>query len=80
MDEEIVTRLSAHLALDVTLPQRTTTYVHVVEKALIAKILENQIRRKDAARRDFRRTSPPAIGLGKGGGPGDSKRKSLDFI
>ena len=46
--ERFVTGLRAHLACDVhiTLPQRTSTYVQVVERALIAESLENQIRQE----------------------------------
>ena len=80
--ERFVAGLRACLARDVhiTLPQRTTTYAQVVERGLITESSKAQIRREDAARRDSRRSTPLVAGSGKGGGPGDSKRKSSDSV
>ena len=79
--ERFVAGLKARIAHDVsiTLPQRTSTYAQVVERALIAERSGARIRKEEAASRDARRNAPPITGSGKGAGPGDSKRKSFDL-
>ena len=57
---------------------RVTTYAQVVEKALTAESVENKIWRDSASRKEFRRTGPPFVGSGRGGGPSDQKRKVPD--
>ena len=61
--------MRARIADDVriTLPQRTTTYAKVVERALVAERSGAQVKKEDAALRDSRRSSPPAASSGKGG-------------
>ena len=52
----------------------------MVEKALTTEEAENKIWRENAARLDVRRAMPPYTRFGRGGGPSDQKRKTIDTL
>ena len=78
--ERFIAGLKARIAHDVSisLPQGTSTYAQVVERALVAERFGARIRKEDAALRDLKKPVPPVASSGKSGSPEDFKRKSSD--
>lgn len=73
--ERFLNGLHARLAYDVnmTIVTGPTTHAQIVEKALIAENSQSKVWRESIANRESKK-------VGRGGGPRDQKRKTLDFF